>query len=73
MGSDKTIYVCTVEGCHFRVYASWNQDTIKYILKSLRPKHNCVRATNNKEVRSGWRTKRHLESLEMILTSSSKY
>jgi len=35
--SDKTICVCKTDGCLFGDYASYSQDKIKYILKTLRP------------------------------------
>lgn len=45
----------------FRAYASFSQDNNKYILKSLRADHNCGRATNNKQVRSGWIASKYLK------------
>ena len=59
--SDKSICVCKVDGCLFRAYASFSQDKTKYILKSLRSDHNCGRAANNKQVRSGLIARKYLE------------
>ena len=49
------------ESCHLRAYALWNQDKTKYILKSLRSKHNYGRTTNNNQMRSSLRAKRYME------------
>ncbi|CAN1193814.1 hypothetical protein LINPERHAP2_LOCUS42193 [Linum perenne] len=46
--------VCVVEGCKWRVYASWFGRNEAYLVKAVGLPHNCPRAIENKSANAKW-------------------
>ncbi|TXG51874.1 hypothetical protein EZV62_021043 [Acer yangbiense] len=49
---------CKAEGCQWRVHGSPTYDGITYMLKTLRPKHDCLSVVKNKDITARWLRKR---------------
>ena len=43
-----------VAGCYWKVYASWLQERVSFVIKSVYPIHECGRSLTNKQATSNW-------------------
>ncbi|KAH9608296.1 hypothetical protein KSS87_011441, partial [Heliosperma pusillum] len=50
------------EGCPFKLYGSWDNQSACFLVKSVNPSHNCQRTMeSNRQLKSSWVAKQFLE------------
>jgi MULE transposase-like protein len=72
----KRLGVVCVNGCPFKLYASWDKGLAAYIVKSVTPQHTCQRNMDgNRQLKSSWvaeqmldvfKSRPHVPSSEII-------
>ena len=50
-----------VDGCYWKVYASWLQERVSFVIKSVYPIHKCGRSLKNKQATAKWIGTRYLK------------
>ena len=50
-----------VAGCYWKVYVSWLQERVSFVIKSVYPIHKCGRSLTNKQANTKWIGTRYLK------------